>query len=147
LLDRLLDRARVAIAAEMLGGMQEAFERTVAYMKVRTQFGVPIGSLQALKHRAAQLYCEIELTRSLVLDALRAVDEARPELPMLASAVKARASDTFVLVSNEAIQLHGGIGVTDECDVGLFLKRARVAEMTFGGGEFHRDRFARLQGY
>lgn len=147
LLDAVLDRAAIGLAAEMLGSLAEAFDRTVAYLKERRQFGVPIGSFQALKHRAAQMFCEIELTRSVVMDALRALDEARPDVPLLASAAKARASDTFLLVAAEAIQMHGGVGVTDELDIGFFFKRARAAEMTFGGAAFHRDRFARLSGY
>ena len=146
-LEPLLDRARVALAAEMLGALQEGFARTVAYLKERRQFGVPIGSFQALKHRAAQMFCEVELCRSIVLDALRAVDAARDDLPRVASAAKARANDTFLLVANEAIQMHGGIGVTDEMDIGFYLKRARVAEQLFGTSSFHRDRYARLQGF
>ncbi len=147
LLDAVLDRATVGLAAEMLGSLAEAFDRTVDYLKVRRQFGVAIGSFQALKHRAAQMFCEVELTRSVVMDALRAVDEARADLPRCASAAKARATDAFLLITAEAVQMHGGVGVTDELDIGLFLKRARAAEMTFGGAAYHRDRFARLSGY
>jgi alkylation response protein AidB-like acyl-CoA dehydrogenase len=146
-LDAVLDRGAIALSAEMLGGASEAFDRTVAYLKTRKQFGVPIGSFQALKHRAAQMYCEIELTKSIVLEALRAIDEGRTDVPLLASAAKARATDTFLLVANEAIQMHGGIGVTDELEIGFFLKRARVAEMTFGDAAYHRDRYARSLGY
>jgi acyl-CoA dehydrogenase len=134
LLQPVLDRGAVALAAEMFGGLLEAFERTIAYLKVRKQFGVPIGSFQALKHRAAHMFCEVELCRSVVLAALRALDDHRPDASLLASAAK-------------AIQMHGGIGVTDELDVGLFYKRARVAEMTLGGVTYHRDRFAKLRGY
>ena len=147
LLDALFDRATAALAAEMLGGIQEAFERTLAYLKERKQFGVPIGSFQALKHRAAQMFCEIELTRSVVHAALAALDRGAADARILVSAAKAKASDTFILVANEAIQMHGGIGVTDELDIGFYLKRARVAEMTFGTAAYHRDRFGRLQGY
>ena len=146
-LDRVLDRGAIALGAEMLGGALEAFERTVAYLKTRKQFGVPIGSFQALKHRAAQLFCEVELSRSVVLAALRAIDAGGPDVPVLAAAAKARTSDTFVRVAAEAIQMHGGIGVTDELDIGLFYKRAKVAAMTLGDGAHHRDRFARLHGY
>ncbi|WP_342374420.1 acyl-CoA dehydrogenase [Myxococcus stipitatus] len=146
-LDPLLDRARVALSAEMLGGLSEAFERTLTQLKTRRQFGVPIGSFQALKHRAARMHCEVSLSRAIVTEALHAIDEDRSNVPLLASAAKARASDTFLHVANEAIQLHGGMGVTDACDIGLFLKRARVAAMTFGDGAFHRDHFARLRGY
>jgi acyl-CoA dehydrogenase len=147
LLERLLDRATAALCAEMLGGIQEAFDQTIAYLKVRKQFGVPIGSFQALKHRAALLFCEVELTRSVVRAALAALDLGRPDAAALVSAAKAKASDTYVLVANEAVQMHGGIGVTDELDIGFYLKRARVSEMTFGGAAYHRDRFGRLHGY
>jgi alkylation response protein AidB-like acyl-CoA dehydrogenase len=146
-LDPVLDRATIGVAAELLGTVIEAFERTVAYLKTRTQFGVPIGSFQALKHRAAAMFTEVELSRSIVLDALRAIDEKRPDVALLASIAKARVSDTAQLVSNEAVQMHGGIGVTDEEEIGLFLKRARVAELTLGDGSYHRARFARLSGF
>jgi acyl-CoA dehydrogenase len=148
--DRIVDRGAVALAAEMFGGAQEAFERTVAYLKVRKQFGVPIGSFQALKHRAAHLFCEVELSRSIVLEALRALDDAaRPaaEVSAIASVAKARLSDTYVAVAAEAIQMHGGIGVTDELDIGFFYKRANTAAATLGSSSYHRDRFARLRGY
>jgi alkylation response protein AidB-like acyl-CoA dehydrogenase len=147
LVDRLCDLAAIALSAEMLGGLAEVFERTVAYLKTRKQFGVPIGSFQALKHRAALAYCEVELTRSVVREALGAVDERRDDVPLLACAAKARASDTFILCANEAVQMHGGIGVTDELDIGLYLKRARVAAATFGDAAYQRDRYARLKGY
>jgi alkylation response protein AidB-like acyl-CoA dehydrogenase len=147
LLDRLLDRATALLSAEMLGGVEAVFAQTLAYLKTRKQFGVLIGSFQALKHRAAQLFCERELLRSVVMEALRAVDAERADAPLLVSAAKARACDTFLLAANEAIQMHGGIGVTDELDLGFYLKRARVAELTFGDAAHHRDRFARLQGY
>lgn len=146
-LDPLLDCAAVALASEMLGGAQEALDRTVQYLKTRKQFGALIGTFQALKHRAATMFCEVELLRSVVLEALRAIDEGRADVPQLASVAKARASDVFVHVANEAIQMHGGIGVTDEFDIGLYLKRARAAEMSFGSASYHRDRFGRLGGY
>lgn len=149
LLDRVLDRARIGLSAEMLGSMQAAFEMTNEYLKTRTQFGVPIGSFQALKHRAAKMYIELELSRSAVMGAHRALDENRDDktIAKLASLAKARCSDAFVLIGNECVQMHGGIGVTDEADIGFFFKRARVAEMTFGDAAFHRDRTARLEGY
>jgi alkylation response protein AidB-like acyl-CoA dehydrogenase len=146
-LARVIDGATAGLCAEMLGSTQEAFDVTVAYLKVRKQFGVPIGSFQALKHRAAQMFCELELSKSVVLDALRAVDADRPDASAVVSAAKARVNDTFVLVASEAIQMHGGMGATDELDVGFFYKRARVAEMTLGSSTYHRDRFARLSGY
>ncbi len=146
-LDRALDGARAGIAAEMLGGCREAFERTLNYLRFRRQFGVPIGSFQALKHRAAQMFCEIELTRSAVLAALAALDAGDASAPLLASLAKTRACETFELVSNEAVQMHGGIGMTDAEEIGFFLKRARVAQQTFGDASFHRDRYARLRGF
>jgi acyl-CoA dehydrogenase len=147
LLDPIFDRGAVALSAQLLGCLTEAFERTLRYLKTRVQFGVPIGSFQALKHRAVQMYCEVELSRGVVLEALRAVDEERADLPRLASAAKARASDTANLVTREAIQMHGGIGMTDEEEIGLFLKRARAAELSLGDASYHRDRFARVSGY
>jgi alkylation response protein AidB-like acyl-CoA dehydrogenase len=147
LLTRVVDEATVALAGEMLGGMTEAFERTNAYLRERRQFGVAIGSFQALKHRAARLYIELELSRSAVMAAARALDAHSADAPQLVSLAKARLSDAYCLVANEAVQLHGGIGMTDEHDIGFFLKRARVAEMTFGDAAYHRDRFAALGGY
>ena len=149
LLEHVLDRAAIALSAEMLGGMAACFEMTLEYLRTRKQFGVPIGSFQALKHRAARMFVELELVRSIVLAAHRALDEGADEerVRRLASAAKARCSDAFVLVGNEGVQMHGGIGMTDEHDVGFFLKRARAAEITFGDAAFHRDRVARLDGY
>ncbi len=146
-LDKVLDAGRILLAAEMLGSLQECFERTVDYLKVREQFGVPIGSFQALKHRAAQMFCEVELSKSVVLDALSALDEGREDLAEMASLAKARLNDTYNLVSSEGVQMHGGIGMTDEYDIGFFLKRSRICEHTFGNSAFHRDRYGVLQGY
>jgi acyl-CoA dehydrogenase len=147
LLADVVDRATAGLCAEMLGGMEAAFAMTLDYLKTRQQFGVPIGSFQALKHRAAILFTEIELARSAVLAAAMAIDEAHPRAAEFVSTAKARCSDAFMLVANEGVQMHGGIGMTDEHDVGFFLKRARAAEMTFGDAAFHRDRFAALQGF
>jgi alkylation response protein AidB-like acyl-CoA dehydrogenase len=147
ILEQILDRARAALAAEMLGGAGEAFERTVQYLKDRQQFGVRIGTFQALKHRAAQMFCEIELARSAVVAALGAIDAGAGNARELASIAKAKAGDAFFLVSNEGIQMHGGIGMTDEHEIGFFLKRSRVAQASFGDSTFHRDRYAALTGY
>jgi acyl-CoA dehydrogenase len=146
-LEQVLDRGRVAMAAEMMGLALEAFERTVAYLKEREQFGAPIGSFQALQHRAAQMQAEIELCRSVLLQALTAVDETPEQLPILASLAKTRLNELVKLVTNEAVQMHGGIGVTDELEIGFFLKRARVAIQIFGDSGFHKDRYATLCGY
>ncbi len=148
-LDPTLDVARIGIAAEMLGGLQECFERTIAYLKEREQFGVPIGSFQALKHRAANMFCEVELSKSCVLEALTALDEVRDgaEVAKLASLTKAKVGETYNLVSREGIQMHGGIGMTDEFDIGFFIKRAAVSEQTFGDVNYHRNRYGELEGY
>ncbi|AQA19722.1 acyl-CoA dehydrogenase [Halioglobus japonicus] len=146
-LEPVLDRGRVAMAAEMMGIALECFERTVAYLKEREQFGALIGSFQALQHRAAFMQTQLELARSVVLQALSAVDETPEQLPLLASLAKARLNDLAQLVTNEAVQMHGGIGVTDEMEIGFFLKRARVAMQVFGDTSFHKDRYATLCGY
>jgi len=146
-LERAVDRATVALCGEMVGGMAEAFDRTVAYLGEREQFGVKIGSFQALKHRAAKMFIERELARSTVMAAARALDAGADDGRIQVSNAKARCSDAYILLTNEALQMHGGIGMTDEHDIGLFMKRARVCELTFGDAAFHRDRFARLQGY
>jgi len=147
ILEPVLDRGRVAMAAEMMGSAMEVFERTVAYLKEREQFGAPIGSFQALQHRAAHMQAEIELCRSVVLQALSTVDDAPHQLPSLASLAKARLNELVKLVTNEAVQMHGGIGVTDAMEIGFFLKRARVAMQIFGDTGFHMDRYATLCGY
>jgi alkylation response protein AidB-like acyl-CoA dehydrogenase len=148
-LDRTLDIARIGLAAEMLGSLQECFERTIQYLKEREQFGVPIGSFQALKHRAADMFCEVELSKSCVLEALTALDEGRDdaEVAKLASLAKTKVGETFNRVSREGIQMHGGIGMTDEFDIGFFLKRAAVAEQIFGDANYHRNRYGELEGY
>ncbi|MDP8917091.1 MAG: acyl-CoA/acyl-ACP dehydrogenase [Pseudomonadota bacterium] len=146
-LETVLDRAYALLAAEMLGAATAAFEMTLAYLKTRTQFGQLIGGFQALQHRAAQMFTELQLAQSCVEAALLAVDADGPDLPALASLAKARANDVLHRVSNETVQMHGGIGMTDEHDAGLYLKRARTAEALYGGSAFHRDRYARLNGF
>jgi len=146
-LDRVVDRALVGLCAEMLGGMVRSFEMTLAYLKERKQFGVVIGTFQALKHRAARMFIEIELGRSAVMAAARALDDGAADAAALAAVAKARLSAGFVLVASEAVQMHGGIGMTDEHDVGFYLKRARAAEILLGDAAYHRDRYAALQSY
>ena len=146
-IDDILDIGRIAISAEMLGNAEAAFETTLDYLKQRKQFGVLIGSFQALQHRAAEMFCEIELTKSSVMAAMRAADERSNDLQRLSSLAKTVSGETLHLVSNEAIQMHGGIGVTDEYDIGFFLKRARVAEQIFGSSKFHTERYANLSGF
>tara|TARA_R110002073_G_scaffold51664_2_gene135404 strand:+ start:1708 stop:2847 length:1140 start_codon:yes stop_codon:yes gene_type:complete len=147
ILEPLLDRGRVAIAAEMMGYSLEAFDRTLAYLKEREQFGALIGSFQALQHRKAHMQSELELCRSVLLQALSAVDDSPEDLPVLASLAKTKLNELVKLVTNEAVQMHGGIGVTDELEIGFFLKRARVAIQIFGDTGYHKDRYATLCGY
>lgn len=147
ILDPVLNRGRVALAAEMMGLSLEAFDRTIAYLKQREQFGALIGSFQALQHRAAKMQADIELCRSVILQALSSVDEAPEQLPLLASLAKAKLNELSKLATNEAVQMHGGIGVTDELEIGFFLKRARVAMQIFGDTGFHKNRYATLCGY
>jgi alkylation response protein AidB-like acyl-CoA dehydrogenase len=146
-LDPLLDIANTHLAAELLGIASECLQRTLVYLKDRTQFGVHIGSFQALQHRAAILWTEIELGKSIVLKALRALDESPQKAGLLASMAKAKTCAIAELATNEGIQMHGGIGMTDEFDMGFFLKRARVAQMLFGDRCYHLDRCAGLSGY
>ena len=146
-IENILDIGRIAMASEMLGNAEAAFETTLDYLKQRKQFGVLIGSFQALQHRAAEMFCEIELTKSSVMGAMKAADEGSNELQRLSSLAKTVAGETLHLVSNEAVQMHGGIGVTDEYDIGFFLKRARVAEQIFGSSKYHTERYANLSGF
>lgn len=146
-LEAALDVARAMLAAEMLGVASEAFARTLDYLKTREQFGQKIGAFQALQHRAAHLFCEIELGRSVVLKALQALDNQDAKASRLCSLAKAKLGQVAKLVTNEAVQMHGGIGMTDDCDIGLFMKRARAAGETFGDSYYHLDRIASLGGY
>ena len=147
ILEKTFDIARVGLAAEMLGSIQEAFEMTMNYLKEREQFGVKIGSFQALQHRSAIMFGEIELCKSIVLKSLQAIDSDDSNLPKLASLAKAKLGMTLKLVSNEAVQMHGGIGVTDDADIGFFLKRARVIQRTLGDSNYHLDRLAKMNNY
>ena len=147
IVEDILDIGRIAMASEMLGNSEAAFEATLDYLKQRKQFGVLIGSFQALQHRAAEMFCEIELTKSSVMAAMKSADEGSNDLQRLSSLAKTIAGETLHLVSNEAVQMHGGIGVTDEYDVGFFLKRSRVAEQIFGSAKYHTERYANLSGF
>lgn len=146
-LNQVLDIACIGLSAEMLGTMCEAFERTIQYLKERKQFGVAIGSFQALQHRAALMYGEIEICKSMVIKALQAIDKNKPDLSLIASMTKAKLGETIRLVTNEGVQMFGGIGMTDDEEIGFFLKRARVAQVTFGDYNYHLDRYARLLGF
>jgi len=146
LLTKVLDRVYASIAAEEIGVALQAFETTVEYMKTRVQFGQTIGSFQALQHRAANLFTQIQLARPTVDEALTAIDNDAPDVSEMASLAKAVANDLVNLVTREMIQLHGGIGMTDAHDAGFYIKRARTLEASFGSSAYHRERFARLKG-
>lgn len=146
-LQKLLDIGNAHLAAELLGLATEACDRAVAYMKERKQFGVYISSFQALQHRAAHLWGELELLKSLVLKALMALDADDERASLLASVAKAKASQVVELATNEGVQLHGGMGMTDEFDIGLYMKRARPVQLLLGDARYHADRVARLNGF
>jgi alkylation response protein AidB-like acyl-CoA dehydrogenase len=146
-LDGVLSVGRAAAAAEMTGVGEEAFTRTVGYLRERKQFGKLIGSFQALQHRAAHLYAEIEITRAATLKALQMLDTDLDKAAPFASLAKARAGKSVTLAVQEAVQMHGGMGMTDAFDIGLFMKRARVLQELFGDSSFHADQLARLKTY
>ena len=143
----ILDIARAGLAMEMLGTAGYAFEMTLDYLKTRKQFGQVIGSFQALGHRAASLYTEMELARSCVEAALQALDSGSEDRESLVALSKAKAGAFLHDMSNQLIQIHGGIGMTDEFDAGFYLKRARVLEIAYGGVAYHKDRYATLLGF
>ncbi|HZR89455.1 MAG TPA: acyl-CoA dehydrogenase family protein [Bradyrhizobium sp.] len=147
LLDGVLNIGRGAVASEMVGLSEEVFGRTVAYLKERKQFGKAIGEFQALQHRAAQLYIEIEITRAAVLKALQALDAELANAATAVAVAKARAGTTAARAVQEGVQMHGGMGMTDQFDIGFFMKRARVCEELFGDANFHTDQLARSRGY
>ena len=147
LVETILDRCRAGISAEMLGTASQSFDMTLEYLKTREQFGRVIGSFQALGHRAAMLFSALELARSCAEAALTAIDDGNEELPTFSSLAKCRVGDFLHEMSNQLIQIHGGIGMTDEFDAGFYLKRARVLETLFGNQSYHRDRYAKLQGF
>jgi len=142
LLETALDAARACLAAEMLGAAGRSFEITLDYLKTREQFGRPIGSFQALQHRAAHLFCELELARSTTLRALVALDAGEDRAPFFCALAKAKTGDVARLATNEAVQMLGGIGMTDDHDIGFYMKRARAAGETFGDSAFHGARVA-----
>jgi alkylation response protein AidB-like acyl-CoA dehydrogenase len=147
LLDGVLNIGRGAVASEMVGLSEEVFGRTVAYLKERKQFGKAIGEFQALQHRAAQLYIDIEITRAAVLKALQALDADVANAATAVAVAKARAGTTATRAVQEGVQMHGGMGMTDQFDIGFFMKRARVCEELFGDANFHADQLARSRGY
>jgi alkylation response protein AidB-like acyl-CoA dehydrogenase len=147
LLEGVLNVGRGAVASEMVGVAEGVFGRTVDYLKERKQFGKAIGEFQALQHRAAQLYIEIEITRATVLKALQTLDSNFEKASAAVAVAKARAGSTATLAVQEGVQMHGGMGMTDQFDIGFFMKRARVCQELFGDSNFHADQLARMKGY
>ena len=143
-LARVLDRATVALCAEMCGGAQKVLDMTVEYAKIRQAFGRPIGSYQGVKHKAADMLVDVENSKSITYYAAWAMDEGVSEGPLAVSMAKAYVSDAYRRVSANGIQLHGGIGFTWEHDLHLYFKRAKGSEFTFGDATFHRERVAQL---
>ncbi len=146
-LEGILDAGRAGLSAEMSGSAQECLHQTVEYLKERKQFGEIIGTYQGLQHRAAHLYSEIELGKSIVLKTLQTLDMAPDHAAMMVSAAKSKMGQVAQLAAQESIQMHGGIGMTDEYDIGFFIKRVRVAEALFGDANYHTDKFARMRNY
>ena len=146
-LEGVLNAGRAGLAAEMSGSAQQAFGVTMDYLKERIQFGTEIGRFQALQHRAAHLYSEIELAKSAILKALQDLDAHYGMAGPICSLAKAKAGEVAKLASQEAVQMHGGIGMTDEYDIGFYMKRIRVAQEMFGDPAFHADRLASMRGY
>jgi alkylation response protein AidB-like acyl-CoA dehydrogenase len=147
LLEGVLNIGRGAVASEMVGLSEEVFGRTVGYLKERKQFGRLIGEFQALQHRAAELYIEIEITRAAVLKALQTLDGNFEKAGPAIAVAKARAGSTATLAVQEGVQMHGGMGMTDQFDIGFFMKRARVCQELFGDANFHADALARMKSY
>ena len=147
LLENLLNIGRGAVASELVGLSEEVFGRTVTYLKERKQFGKLIGEFQALQHRAAELYIDIEITRAAVLKALQALDGDFEHAGAAVAVAKAKAGTTATLAVQEGVQMHGGMGMTDQFDIGFFMKRARVCEELFGDANFHADQLARSRSY
>lgn len=141
-LGKVLNAGRAAVAAELLGAGGQAFESTVAYIKERKQFGSIIGEFQALQHRASHLYAEMEIARSAVMAALTALDNDDPKAELYCAMAKAKLGSVAKLASQEGVQMHGGVGMTDEYDIGLFMKRIRVLQELFGDAHYHMNQFA-----
>ena len=146
IMDAVLDRAAAAAAAEAFGLALQAFDTTLDYLKTRTQFGQVIGTFQALQHRMAKMFTDIQLARPCLETALNALDQNDPHTPAAVSLAKAKVNQLVHSISREMIQLHGGIGMTDAHDAGFYLKRARVLESAYGTTGYHEDRYARVSG-
>jgi alkylation response protein AidB-like acyl-CoA dehydrogenase len=146
-LGRVLDAARAGASSELVGVASGAMDMSVDYLRQRKQFGRLIGEFQALQHRAAHLYSEIEIARAAALKAQQLLDEGDAQAEAMVAVAKAKAGHTATLAVQEGVQMHGGIGMTDEYDIGLYMKRDRVLNELFGDPNYHADRYARLMGY
>lgn len=146
-LDEVLDLGRVVVAAQLLGAAEAVFKLTLGYLKERKQFDRYIGEFQALQHRAAELYIDIELTRALVLAALQAMDQDTAKAGLTVAQAKAHACTTANRAVQEGVQMHGGMGMTDEFDIGLYMKRVRTLQELLGDAGYHAERVATLNGY
>ena len=146
-MNKVLNAGRAAVAAELLGAGSQAFESTVTYIKERKQFGKIIGEFQALQHRASHLYSEMEIARSAVLAALTALDSNDPKSDLICSMAKAKLGSVAKLASQEGVQMHGGVGMTDEYDIGLFMKRIRVLQELFGDAHYHMNGYAKTNAF
>lgn len=146
-LDKVLSAGRGIAAAELLGAGSQAFEDTVAYIKERQQFGKIIGEFQALQHRASHLYSELEIARSAVLAALTALDAGDEQAALYCAMAKAKLGSVAKLASQEGVQMHGGVGMTDEYDIGLFMKRIRVLQELLGDAHYHMNEFAKAKSF
>ena len=146
-LKRALDAGRTGAAAELVGVGAAAMDMTVDYLKQRKQFGRLIGEFQTLQFRAAHLYSELEIARAATMKAQQLLDEGSAEADAMVSVAKAKAGRAAQLAVQEGVQMHGGIGMTDEYDIGLYMKRDRVLNELFGDPAYHADRLARLHGY
>lgn len=146
-LEAALNMGRACTASMLTGAGDQAFQITLDYLRTRRQFGKAIGEFQALQHRAAHLFSEIEIARAATLGALQALDAAREDAGLAVSVAKAKAGRVAELAVQEAVQMHGGVGMTDEYDVGLFMKRVRVLNELLGDAGFHQERLARSRGY
>ena len=147
MLKSIIEIGAIGLSCEMLGSVQAAFSQTMEYIKERQQFGTKIGSYQGLQHRAAKLFCEIELSKSVVIKSLQVIDQKNENLSYYAHLAKAKLGEVLKLISNEAIQMHGGIGVTDDVNIGFYLKRARVIQRLLGDTNYHLSCIAKQKGY
>jgi alkylation response protein AidB-like acyl-CoA dehydrogenase len=145
-LEAVIDQATVAVSAEAVGALEALLQKTVEYSKTRKQFGTPIGTFQALQHRMADMFIECQLARSIVIMAAMKLDstENDVEKSKAVSAAKSRVGKAIEKVGQEAIQIHGGIGMTEELDVGHLFKRVTAIDIQFGNTDYHTARFSSL---